>query len=768
MRKKRIGWLISKYILQAVLPYFIFAWVLTSVILFVQQAGRYSDIFFNANIPKNLIWQLSLALVPNVIAFTCPMALLIGVVIGLTRMQGDSEFVAVRSAGAGNFQILLPIVLLGTIFSLFTFYTNLNGVPLAAKLVRKVLLQTAIYKLESPIEPGVFNTELNGYTIYVKDGDIERGTWKNIFIYNENKEDKSLRLITSREGRIDFQNETSELVLENANINTISTEKNTEKTVDKLVSETIGQVRLMIKPKRSEITERFGKSAETPEELGLNDLAALAETKTGREKTEALLLWQRRIILSITPLIFAVLGVALVLRFNRGGRGFGVFLALASLLVYYLLTLISEQFARTNQIGVSTAGLIPIATSVVFILWFFQTKRTYSSFNFTEKVFGRYLKFRPRENQKKSRSKFNLNFSTAILDFDIVRNLVKYFLLTFVFLTFIYIIFTAFELWKFAGEINGGFFLLLRYLFYLLPFVYIQLAPSALMIATLATFVIKSRQNEIVTWTAAGRSVYRLLLPCFAVMIFAGLVNWQFQEKVLPKANRTQDELRALIRGRGVLAGRPEKYWMADESRIYSFEFDRTTGANRRVKNLSIYEFSDDRTKLRSIYKTPAAEWGKENIKFSGEASETRWSEGKVAVREVPNLEIAQSGINPFNSFYEKPSHLDTAQTREKAANTDSENERSIYEVAAEKKNTTPFLPLVVTLFTAPLALSLSRKGKVITIGYAVGIWLLFVGANSVFEQLGLNGFISPGAAVWSPLIFFTIIGIYLLTKVKT
>jgi len=759
---KRISWLISKYLLQAVLPYFIFSWLLTSVILFVQQAGRYSDILFNANIPKNLIWQLTLALVPNIVAFTCPMALLIGVIIGLTRMQGDSEFVAIRGAGVGNFQILLPVVLLGFVLSLFTFFINLNGVPLAARLIRKVALQTALYKLESPIEPGVFNTEINGYTIYVKDGDVEKGTWKNIFIFFENKDDKTLRLITSKEGRIDSKGETSELVLENANVNTISTEKNAEK----LVSETIGQIRLTIKTKRSEITERLGKSEETPEELGLSDLAALAETKTGREKTEAQILWQRRIILSITPLIFAVLGVALVLRFNRGGRGFGIFLALFSLLLHYLLTLIGEQLARTNQISVLTAGLIPIAASVFFIVWFFQTKRIFASISLTKRFGRQSFKTVSHNHERKFKSNFYLNFSTGILDFDIVRNLVKYFLLTFVFLTFIYTIFTAFELWKFAGEIDGGFFLLLRYLFYLLPFVYIQLAPSALMIATLATFVIKSRQNEIVTWTAAGRSVYRLLLPCFVVMIFAGFVNWQFQEKILPKANRTQDELRAQIRGRGVLAGRQGRFWMADESRIYSFEFE-PNGAGRQVKNLSVYEFSADRAKLLSIYKTPSAEWSKEKIKFSNDARETVWSDGKVFNREVPNLEISQN-INPFNSFYEKPSHLNARQTKELSETSDSEVERKNYEVALEKKNTTPFLPFVITLFTAPLALSLSRKGRVVTVGYAVGIWLLFVGTNTIFEQFGLNGFISPSIAIWSPLIFFTIVGVYLLTKVKT
>src|SRR5512140_1493283 len=115
---KQISWLISKYLVQAIVPYFLFSWLLLSVILFVQQASRFSDIFFSVNIPANLVWQLTVALIPNVIAFTCPMAVLVGTIIGLSKMQGDSELVAVRAAGVGNLQIIVPIVILGIALSI--------------------------------------------------------------------------------------------------------------------------------------------------------------------------------------------------------------------------------------------------------------------------------------------------------------------------------------------------------------------------------------------------------------------------------------------------------------------------------------------------------------------------------------------------------------------------------------------------------------------------------------------------------------------------
>ena len=758
---KRFGWLIASYLVRTVIPYFLFGWILLSVILFVQQAGRYSDIFFSSNIPKNLIWQLTFALVPNVIAFTCPMAVLIGVVIGLSKMQGDSELVAIRTAGVGTLQITIPILILGVFLSGFTFIVNIYGIPFATQIVRKIAIQTAIYKLESPIEPGVFNTEINGLTIYVKDGDFEKGTWKNVFIFSENPENKQLRLITSRSGRIDNKGEISELVLENAVVNTFSTENSQLKTVN----ENVGQIRYAIKTKRGELIQKMSSREATAEELGIRELASFAKTKQGREKTEAEIILQRRIILSITPLIFALLGTALVLRFNRGGKGFGIFLALISLVIYYLIALLGEQLARTNVISVLTAGFIPILVSILIILYFNTAARLFSK-KLLKNLGGKINFKRPDGLNKNSRRASFLNFSTGILDFDIVFNLLKYFLLTFLFLTFIYLIFTVFELWKFVADLDNGVEMLGEYLIFLLPYVYIQLAPSALMIAILTTFVIKSRQNEIVTWMSAGQSVFRLLLPCFALMILIGFINWELQENILPSTNRTQDKLREQIRSRGILAKKTGKSWVANDKRIYSFELDESrTESFQKVKNLSVYEFSEDDARLQAVYRTNEAIWSKDKIEFGEFGEKTIWNNNKIITSQIINGELAEDS-SPFDNLYEKPTHLNARKLKNQIET--SEIERADYEVALEKKYSTPFLPLVIALFTAPFALSLNRKGKVVTIAYAIGVWLLFMGFTNTFEQFGLNGFLFPTFAIWLPLFLFSLLGIVWLSRVKT
>ncbi len=756
---KKISLSFSIYFLRAILPYFIFSWLLLSVILFVQQASRFSDIFFNTVLPSNLVWQLTFALVPNVIAFTCPMAALVGVIIGLSKMQGDSELVAIRAAGTGNLQLTIPIVVLGIALSVFAFLINLKGVPFAAAIVRQVALQTALFKLESPIEPGVFNTEINGYTIYVKEGNINDGTWGKIFIYNEDPKAETVRLITAENGRIDSTNDKSELILNDAVVSTFVLNGETKK----IVSDNVGQIRLGIQTKRKELIEKLSKTEETPEELGLSQLAEYAKKQEGKLRTEAQILYARRLLLSLTPLIFAILGLNLVLRFSRGGRGFGVFLALISLIFYYLITLLGEQLARTGSISVVFAGLLPLVISLSVIGWLYFSNRFFIS-SFISKV---QIPFKREKQDKLSKSNFYIDLTTGILDLGIILDLIKYFVFTVFFLGSIYTIFTAFELWKFAGIIDNGFILLIRYLFYLIPFVYLQLAPSAIMIAILATYIIKSRQNEIVTWTAAGQSIYRLLLPCFALMIFAGICNWGIQEFIAPKTNQIQDILRDQIRNKGNLVKKEGKSWVARENKIYSFNTKSENTDQRNISNLTIYEFSKNDFTLKNITKSESAVWLKDKILFEKNARRIDWDQTNSTVSEISANEYPVD-FDVFNNLDEKPNHLDSSQTRNRIRNTVSDIEQRRFEVALQKKYSTPLLPLIIMLFTSPFALSLDKKNSVVTVGYAVILWLLYLGVENTFEQFGISGFVSPEIAVWSPLAFFSVFGLYFLTKIKT
>ncbi|MCB1025855.1 MAG: LptF/LptG family permease, partial [Acidobacteria bacterium] len=212
---------------------------------------------------------------------------------------------------------------------------------------------------------------------------------------------------------------------------------------------------------------------------------------------------------------------------------------------------------------------------------------------------------------------------------DLVWNLVKNYLLTFGFLTSIYLLFTAFELWKFAGTMDGGVLLLIKYLLFLIPFVYIEIAPSALMIATLATYIIKSRQNEIVTWTAAGRSVYRLLMPCFVFMIFIGAVNFVMQETILTETNRKQDALRQEIRSGNKTKKERPRIWLTAADNIISYK-NASDNETNVVKDILILTFAPTNFDLISLTKVDSGRFDKTSLKFNSAPRKFTFREGTI------------------------------------------------------------------------------------------------------------------------------------------
>ena len=791
---KRVSKLISRYLLGAVVPYFLFSWVLLTVILFLQQASRYSELFFNVNIPSSLIWQLMIGLVPNVIAFTCPMADLVGTIIGLSKMKGDRELTAIRAAGVGNFQIAVPILILGILLSVFTLFVNLKGVPFAAALVREVAMRSAISKFESPIEPGVFYSEIDGFTILARATDSKTGDLESVFIAQQDAANGVDRMITSDIGRIEIADETTELVLENAAVVTIPQADKGEK----YAFERIKDIRIALKTKRAELLDRLANNVRLPDEMGLSDLTEVAANAEGKQQVEAQIVLFRRFVMSLTPLIFCLLGTIMVLRFRRGGRGFGIALALGALVGYYLVAFSGEQLARAGGLPVVVASFLPVVASLGAMFWLAYSPR----FRFAETIstfvgsaFER-LKGQSRGLSLKNRL---VDVTSGLRDFDILASVTWYFLLSTAFLLIVFLIFTAFDTWRFASAVENGGWLLAKYLIFLVPFAYLQIAPSAAMIAVLAAFAIKSRNNELVTWAAAGQSMFRLLLPCLALAMLIGAADFVIQETLAPRANQVQDGVRADLRSGGKPV-QPKRLWTAEGKYIFSYsrvkpELPRAASddqTSEQVKTVDKYsasdndkagafdknppvlsasgvvvlEFSGDMTNLQTVYRARAGGFDGSKVLLRDVIAISR--DGN-SLSELPKREVdLVAKFDPFRNIGGKPNHLSVVELSESAGAAIAESERHAYAVGVQKRLAGFLVPLVVVLFSVPWGISLRRAPMVSSLSVAVGLWLFFIGLTNVFEQYGIAGSLPAIVAVWAPVLVFAAIGIYLISRIRT
>ena len=768
MAKRR---LIERYILRTIFPYTLVSLLLLTTILFAQQTGRYFETIFHGLVPSTLVYGLALALLPTVLVFTIPMAVLAGTIIGLGRMGSDSELVAMRAAGVSTWKMLWPALLLGLIATAATFELNLKEAPRAQQQLKSVAVRSALYKLDSPVEPRTFTSDIPGYVIYVRDGDKARGEWGRVFIQSQ-KADHSTLLITARAGRIDSSAETSELVLEDAMQTTLPAPDARDQSYK---VERLAQLRVIINTGRSSLLAGMRKSESDPDQMEWSELRRTIAQTTGPKNREASMILHKRLAFAFAPLVFALFGAALALRMRRGSRGFGVLVSLFIMLIYYLVTLAGDQMARAGSVPPVVGAWLATALTMAMGIGLLAVKRREIGFWF-KRARPRSAMTAVDEHSATAQRAIRLGAQRwvtrfpTLLDWSILRTMGFSFLFGFVALVLIFNVFTTFELWRFIAANRASVTLVTQYLFYLFPLVSVELFPGSVLVAALMTYALIARRREAVAWWASGQSVYRLMLPGLTFAILISFGSWYVQERVMPEANIRQDSLRARIRGNiSQVTNETERRWLvsADGARIYSYEFDER---RQLLLKPAIYEFDKDLVELKRVTFGEEGKWLAGNEFEIDRAHWINLDEARVTQQSAAQLRI--SGVDPpsvFKPTVDRPSQLSADRLRTyiktlKARGADT----AALAVALQRKYASPFSVIVMALIGMPLAISLGRKSTVVALCSAVVVSLAFWLVSGGFQQLGEHALLPPGPAVWTPIVIFACGGLYFISRVRT
>lgn len=722
-------------------------------------------------IPLGTVTQLILSLLPNVLVFTLPMALLTSILIGFSRMGSDSELTAMRAAGVGTWRILWPALLIGAMLTLASLYVNLRLAPESARALRRAAGFAALYKLDSPVEPRSFNTDIPGKVIYVRNGDKSQGLWENVFLYSKTP-NGSTWVVTARSGRIDSAGVKSELVLSDAVLLTLP--DNSPNSHGDYVTEHLDQLRIVLDTGRKAILYKLqeGESELKPNEMDWSELSRYAASTTGLEQREANTLRHKRLAMSLTPLVFALLGATLGVRIRKGGRGIGVLLSLLAMLTYYLITLAGEQMARAGTVSPFAGAWMASISTVVCALALHATGRVGlldKVKNTWDDVGSVFIAIRHRKQEKIAGKARLLNFP-SLLDMDVLRAATLSFILAFVSLVAVFLVFTLFELWRFIAAKGISMWTVGEYLLFLLPLASVQLLPASVLISVLVAYALMSRRSEAIAWWASGQSVYRLMLPGLVFAAFLGGCLWIVQERLMPQANIRQDALRTQIRGEVSRAtGSFNRQWLAssESGRLYSYEFEEPN----ILRNPVVYEFDNVGVHLLRIIKGRDAEWsGYAHLNVQNAESLTLTKTGiereEQVQAQIPNVEP----LEVFKPTSDKPSHLSAEALSNYIKTVDRRGggDATPLTVALHKKYADPFSTFVIALVGIPLALSFGRKSAIMALCLAIALGLIFWATSEGFRQMGEYGLLPPLVAAWSPAVIFTAIGVYLLARTQT
>src|SRR5260370_706550 len=168
-----------------------------------------------ALIAKGVPWatagRMLLMLIPQALGLTIPMSLLVGLLIGLGRMSGDREAVALLACGVSPYRLLRPLLVLSAVAAAGHLYVMIRAIPDANQAFRQLTYDVVSQQVENDVKPQVFFTNFPGWVIYVRDVP-KAGGWRDVLIADTSKPEGTKLYMASR-GRLILNREKQTVAL---------------------------------------------------------------------------------------------------------------------------------------------------------------------------------------------------------------------------------------------------------------------------------------------------------------------------------------------------------------------------------------------------------------------------------------------------------------------------------------------------------------------------------------------------------------------------
>src|SRR5262245_3421598 len=199
--------LLDRYLIREIVPYLLLGLLLLTAIIFAQEANRFSELLVVASrngLPMETLWRVMSALVPGIFVFTLPISLLIGILVALGRLSGDSEVVALGASGTSRLRMLVPVVLLSLIVAGIMVYITFTLLPRSIhNLTDLKANQSLVFQgLNTEIKPRVFEESIPQKVIYIEDIDRAKNLWHNIFLVDLGGAPGQMKIVTATSGSL--------------------------------------------------------------------------------------------------------------------------------------------------------------------------------------------------------------------------------------------------------------------------------------------------------------------------------------------------------------------------------------------------------------------------------------------------------------------------------------------------------------------------------------------------------------------------------------
>lgn len=762
---------------REIIPFSVIPFIVLTTLVFIQQTGKYLAIVlsFYTSTQTKLIFLGSL--IPGIVIITLPVSLLLGAVISCSRLSADGELTASQASGVSPVMLSFPFAVFGLFGAAFAFYLSANIAPTALKSLKSLRANILLQGATSQITPGAFTTRFPGLLLYVRDIDPKNGDWLGVFLMQRDETKKTERLLTAERGQLRIAGPTDDS-LEVQLLHGLTLERDGEKNSQ--AASTF--VRSSLRPTENKSDEPDALAPASPlAEMSMREVVRAAKTAgSEKDRLQAIVEWHKRLAFPFACVTLSLVAFVIALRGKRLSTRPRTAVAVIFVAMFFYVVLVAGQsLAMSGKVpawlGVWLAHLLYGG----FIIHAFA-RGNRPGWSLTD-VFSSIFPASPHTTKPEAASGTSLpapSKSSSLLlglspvnliNYLLISEIVKYYLIALTALVATSVAFTLFDLIPAIVKSGTSFGYAASYFGYLTPQLAYYVSPFALLVAILMGCGVLARSNQLIVLFSAGQSKLRLVMAILLAVagIAAGL--WLVSDGLIPFTNREQDIRYNKIKGRYIeqtTIAFGKKWVIGKNDAIYSFQ---QIDNKNSLLNTSVYYLSPTTHLLeKSLHFNAATQLG-----------ETQWQAKDGWIEMVQQDLVAErkpldpaghtftveDGAGIFKRTVNESGKMGTDDLHKYIRQLQSVGAPTIEaRLDLRKRLAFPFSCLTLAVLALPFALTkrARRYSPLLSIAVSIGIGLIFWLLMTLFEAAGKQSNLPVGVAVWAPQILFLAVGLYL------
>ncbi|HTY46008.1 MAG TPA: LptF/LptG family permease [Patescibacteria group bacterium] len=325
------------------------------VLTFVMILGnliKIAELVINKGVDIFSVTKLFVFMIPYLLTYTLPIAVLSAVLLSLGRLSSDNEIVAIKASGVHLFALIAPLLVVSLIISLVLVFCNDRLIPYAHFASRKTLLEIGVKNPTAALEPGVFINSFQKYVLFIYR--IEKNRLLNVRIY-EPQEGKPTRTIVAKRGEFIALPEKGVVKLKLMDGTADEPDPEHPANFFKLNFKTYFMTLNLAQ------AQAQGDVEKKPKDMTIRELQQEVN-KLRQEKIDpAPLLTEinKKISLAFSCLVFTLLGVPMAIITRRREKSINFGIAFLIVGIYYLILLGSEALSLQGYLNPRLALWLP-------------------------------------------------------------------------------------------------------------------------------------------------------------------------------------------------------------------------------------------------------------------------------------------------------------------------------------------------------------------------------------------------------------------------